>query len=525
MLRKLFPFIFTTVVAILLFIPYASAQDHDFSNMEKEYPLLMERYGNRLESRNAHYIFAIDISSSMTQYEQVVRESLKTFIQAIPDKDQVTIIVVCDENNTNYLNSIKCISIEPAVRQSIIAAINSQQFKFLKKNDPHDGSDMYGMTSRVLEAMNVVNSSDLTFVYLLTDFEYWTHRNKFNKGNEDWLSLKPLLTEKHRGAMCKYGVELAQRGVSHPEAVIKPELDAIFGPIDYQPASDAAILKQWFGHIVDEIRAQKINSMLKADWKQWLADRQLGIAIADRQVEMTLQNPDTNLISGFTAEAIYTVEQEPTWYPSYIHIDSADVCITANYESKYAEEIHKLQGLCKVNPNDEDAVNLTRRETIAVPYVGVWNSTLPKWAWALIILLIAMIIISLIWEALQKPQKRLTSIQVKKQGSNGANTFNGDTDYLPYTIGEGGDLSIPGAAWRLKIEPRRYNPIFNIFRKTGYYGTLESGDFADIINETTDYKIATLQVGKTAFLFRYKHAPMVRLEITEGITTYIITIS
>ena len=144
---------------------------------------------------------------------------------------------------------------------------------------------------------------------------------------------------------------------------------------------------------------------------------------------------------------------------------------------------------------------------------------------ALIILLIAMIIISLIWEALQKPQKRLTSIQVKKQGSNGANTFNGDTDYLPYTIGEGGDLTIPGAAWRLKIEPRRYNPIFNIFRKTGYYGTLESGDFADIINETTDYKIATLQVGKTAFLFRYKHAPMVRLEITEGITTYIITIS
>ena len=513
------------MIVLLSVVPVACAQDHDFNNMEKEYPLLMQRYGTRLESRNAHYIFAIDISSSMTQYEQVVRESLKTFVNAIPDKDQVTIIVVCDENTTNYLNSIKCITIEPAVRQSITAAINSRQFKFLRRNDPHDGSDMFTMTSRVLEAMNVVNSSDLTFVYLLTDFEYWTHRNKFNKGNEDWLSLKPLLTEKHRGAMCKYGVELAQRGVSHPEAVIKPELDAIFGPIDYQPASDAAILKQWFGHIIDEIRAQKINSMLKADWQQWLAERKLGISISDRRVEMTLQNPDTNLVSGFTAEAIYTVEKEPTWYPSYIQIDSADVTVTVNYESKYAEEIHKLQGLCKVNPNDEDAVNLTRRETIAVPYVGVWNSTLPKWAWALIILLIAMIIISLIWEALQKPQKRLTSIQVKKQGSNGANTFNGDTDYLPYTIGEGGDLSIPGAAWRLKIEPRRYNPIFNIFRKTGYYGTLESGDFADIINETTDYKIATLQVGKTAFLFRYKHAPMVRLEITEGITTYIITIS
>ena len=28
--------------------PTAKAQDHDFSNMEKEYPLLMQRYGDRL---------------------------------------------------------------------------------------------------------------------------------------------------------------------------------------------------------------------------------------------------------------------------------------------------------------------------------------------------------------------------------------------------------------------------------------------------------------------------------------------
>ena len=69
-----------------------------------------------------------------------------------------------------------------------------------------------------------------SYIYLLTAFEYWTHKNRFDKGAEDWLGLKPLLTEKHRGAMCKYGVELAQKGVSHPEAVVKPELDAILLP-------------------------------------------------------------------------------------------------------------------------------------------------------------------------------------------------------------------------------------------------------------------------------------------------------
>ncbi len=36
------------MMALLPVLPAAKAQDHDFSNMEKEYPLLMQRYGDRL---------------------------------------------------------------------------------------------------------------------------------------------------------------------------------------------------------------------------------------------------------------------------------------------------------------------------------------------------------------------------------------------------------------------------------------------------------------------------------------------
>ena len=36
------------MMALLSVLPAATAQDHDFSNMEKEYPLLMQRYGDRL---------------------------------------------------------------------------------------------------------------------------------------------------------------------------------------------------------------------------------------------------------------------------------------------------------------------------------------------------------------------------------------------------------------------------------------------------------------------------------------------
>ena len=43
-----FQFFLTCMMALLSVLPAAKAQDHDFSNMEKEYPLLMQRYGDRL---------------------------------------------------------------------------------------------------------------------------------------------------------------------------------------------------------------------------------------------------------------------------------------------------------------------------------------------------------------------------------------------------------------------------------------------------------------------------------------------
>ena len=36
------------MMALLSVLPAAKAQDHDFSNREKEYPLLMQRYCDRL---------------------------------------------------------------------------------------------------------------------------------------------------------------------------------------------------------------------------------------------------------------------------------------------------------------------------------------------------------------------------------------------------------------------------------------------------------------------------------------------
>lgn len=532
------------IASLLLLLSMLFAQDSEFAALRKDYPLLMERYGNRLENRNAHYIFAVDISSSMRSYEKVVRENLATFVKAIPDNDQVTVIVMCDENNTNYLNSIKCITLNPTVRQSIIQTIQSNQFQFLRNGDPKDGSDGFTMTSKVLEAMNVVNSSDLTFVYLLTDFEYWTHKNHFDKTAEDWMGLKSLLTDKHIGMMCKYGIELNSAAISHPEAVFKPELDAIFGQLDYQQASSAEILAQWFDHIINEICAHKINAMLKADWRELMEKTNYSIVSEERDLKVEMQMPETDLVSGYSVKAVRLdsehlllpekdenshvlagIKDNPTFFPSVVKLDSSDVAVEVQFESAYANEIQQLQGLCHESPMAPDAVRMVRQETIGMPMFGIWNAQWPKWVWEIIIGLIALFILSLIWKYLQNPAKRYTNIVVMQKTGSQSKQFAGDTDLLPMTIGIDGDLNISNASWRLKIVPKRYNPIFNLFRRTGYYAVLESGDFADIINDMTDSKICTISLGKTAFLFKYKKTPMIRVEIADGMTTNIITIS
>lgn len=548
--------IMAILIAFLFAMNTVLGQGHDLQALENEYPQLMKRYGCRLENRTAHYIFAIDISSSMLEYEDVVRQSLATFVNAVPDGDQITLIAMCDENNTNYINSIKCITINPTVKQSIIQTINSPQFRFLHSGNPNDGSDGYTMTRKVLEAMNVVNSSDLTFVYLLTDFEYWTHKYKYDKTKENWDELKSLLTEKHRGMMCKYGIELNYYKVSHPEAIFKSELDNIFGQLDYQQANSAVILAQWFGHIINDIRAHKINAMLNTDWKEYLdsfnivlqRDGQRLNALIDAQksdlvsgIKITLTegggerltpyknvNPSMNNDNLWMAN-IGHVKIDKTWYPSQLKEEPSTAHIKVLFESPYAEEIFKLQGLCQENKASSNVVNFDKEYVKTIPEIKLWNAFLPWWTYVLILLVLLGIIASIIYTSLIHPERRNTYVVVKRSEGGTPKQYYGDTAVLPMTIGAGCDVNVLGANWTLKIISKKYNPIITWCSlgkcKSGYYAILEDGDYAEVINDYTDEMITTISTNKAVYLFPYKKAPKSRIEITEGTTTNRIEIN
>ena len=62
----------TIALCALMFVFPANAQNSATESMVADYPMLMQKYGNQLQAQHAHYIFAVDVSSSMLQYESTV---------------------------------------------------------------------------------------------------------------------------------------------------------------------------------------------------------------------------------------------------------------------------------------------------------------------------------------------------------------------------------------------------------------------------------------------------------------------
>ena len=109
-MKKLFKVI-VAILSVILLTFTANAQTSAEMSMRNDYPNLMNKYGGLLEQQNAHYIFAVDVSSSMRQYEATVKENFLAFINAIPDGDQVTLIRMADKAHTDYVGMFKSITL------------------------------------------------------------------------------------------------------------------------------------------------------------------------------------------------------------------------------------------------------------------------------------------------------------------------------------------------------------------------------------------------------------------------------
>ena len=74
-----------TIVPLLCFLgeTLMSAQGLTPQNkIKNDFPRLTARYGTQLGNQKAHYVFVLDISSSMLPYEAIEKQNLLKFVDA-----------------------------------------------------------------------------------------------------------------------------------------------------------------------------------------------------------------------------------------------------------------------------------------------------------------------------------------------------------------------------------------------------------------------------------------------------------
>ena len=98
--------------------------------LEKTFPKLTNLYKEELSKYPAHYIFAIDVSGTMNQYEEMVVNSIIPFFNALPNGDCVDVIPFGTEALSSMANYSGVIDpqVKSALNQNITRLYNDPSY-------------------------------------------------------------------------------------------------------------------------------------------------------------------------------------------------------------------------------------------------------------------------------------------------------------------------------------------------------------------------------------------------------------
>ena len=289
-----------------------SAMSSPQDAVKKDYPNLSEMYGMKeLEKQKAHYIFAIDVSSFMSTNLQVIKPLIKEFIKALPDGDQVTFIRKSSTENTDYVQNIKSITINNEVRDLLPRILDGSDFAI-----QNAGSDGYAMTNKILDAIMNPMSEGLVFVFMFTDFEYWTTQNQYDKKKVDWAALvdkfKPFidLTNGDQSRVVFPYAFYFRDNEYRQQADYRPELKEIFGSLNEPPVGEASILRAFFTNLEANALVYRLKYKVFLDMAKVNLSSNL-VLTEDDEIVATVSNAGPENFPLFT-QFDYKIVSEPS---------------------------------------------------------------------------------------------------------------------------------------------------------------------------------------------------------------------
>ena len=484
--------------------------------VKKDFPKLYSKYGNKLKQQKARYVFAIDISNSMKPYESAVKSNIKNFISALPEGDFVSIIQKCGTSETDFIFSNQ--PVNSTTKSTIFNYID--QIKFDK-----NGSDGYRMTDKIIEVLNQTGASeDMKYVFMFTDFEYWTIKNQFNKKAENWKSLKTKFEQTQKGNFVSVtGLRLALSQGVKLSAVYENELKDIFGKVDILPNPNPVFLATWFNNTKANILRDRLSYVITKLAKKENQEILLSTKSENGKPSIVLSNNSifqkVTLTDASLKEVIDIYNSRPligpfSLEPKIIEVDAT--LSSPDYNNDKGNEVEKIIS--------QDISH----HTIAVYQGPGYLSWYVGWP---LVAFLFFWILGILYMLFVKKVTRTWSVRGTIKENNGSTTpirvtppINPTSFCIGRSIAKGNfDVNIDGVGFCFKIESRKNISCLPLpGMKSGYYIANIGAGNAELIDSFRK----TSALGNNNFKFLSKPGAFlqVTLKIKEGNKEYEIKI-
>lgn len=483
------------------------AQQRGLDALKADYPLLMEKFGKELEDQRADYIFAIDVSGTMSHWKPIVVPALGTFFNSLQEGDYVSIIKFGAEA-TNDVGSAGKIDATTLVNLKDCAEhIYDKPQTEAERKRFYNWTDLDNMLHYLATDMKQIDRNRLKFVFLITDFLHDVPTDR--RGKEDWEgAARRFATEQAGNDVYVFALQLPGANSGRDLERVRSVFPDAFH-FNHVRVDNGNALSDWFTQRKNAILLNKFQALIahKIQAPELAVDPALDI---DGNVKLAVSwkpNPVYDVLRLDDAETTIpgfgfrhclpeTLDRsEKTidagklhdlhtdlFHPRFRHI-RADVQVDASFDVPYHSELAAL------------GFEEPRLQASGEAERTIFCYPIPLWLACLILFLIILYIILVIRAFLRNRSdfyKINGSFEITKEG-------------VPVTerkravgldsadFGDGASfLQVPGSRWALRLFVQRYNVLLLFFRSPQYKAQLTKGSFFKTVQKWGAHQVPSV---------------------------------
>lgn len=458
--------------------------------LEKDYPSLMEKFGNEVKNQRANYLFAIDVSGTMKQYANIVIPAMSQFIESLEEGDNVNIIRFGTAAKVS-LGGFSDISKE--TKMSLKQYI---QKLYEKDLDLYAFTDLNCLLDQINKQLQI-QKNDLTFIFVLTDFVNDPAPGKKN--------LTAIICKHYRESleargvdhtMYMYALQLPVKGDNQLD-LFKTAIPESFRFETFSITSPQA-LKSWFDRKKAEILLDRFRAIINRKQTDLHVIAEPEITIDGKIIQHISWKPN-ELFTTLSLDSVQVDGVSDVWMLkrySGLPFDSED-----DYNEIFGGKVkhqswgfHQFNGILKVKlslPTSYD--NELKKLEISKPEISInqpiskiiFTFCLPLWLTGMIILLLLLYSVAVVraffrnrsykWKINGRIVVEHRAVQILEYPVNGETRVGVGCDGMPVAV------SAYNCDWQLIIYQKTFCCL-QCWKKPLYKVTLEKGSGFETAN-------------------------------------------